>query len=416
MSRPCLASPFLYRALRGLLLLTIAGVLAMTCAPRASASVTTMFGFNEWNDPSNYSLQPQLNMPVRRMLMGWNVVQPTANSWDWGQSDAVYTALLRNRLRPLIVIQAAPCWANTSLPCGDPSGVLPPDPSHYGAWAKFIARLAARYPAAIGIEIWNEENIAPEWAPYPNPAAYTQVLQAAYRAVRSVNRRMPVISGGLFPSPASGSYGIADDRFLAGMYAAGAKGFMDGIGIHPYPDEVGPNGTLVVSPSIMEQVLNRIRTVRDKAGAGSTPLWITEMGVSMDWPGATQEEQAADLLTMLTRARADGDIKVALIHRLVDQPIEPGDPTAGYDGYGVFNSNGTPKLAACELSLLFRGSLHCPGVTLMRSALCTLPSTLAAHPSSSYARSRVHLGEPRVADRRRRIRCGREATRQARRR
>src|SRR5205807_2098942 len=83
----------------------------------ASAASRPRFGFNEFNDASNYSLQPQLGMPVRRMLMGWNTVQRRPGSWDWSQSDAVYSAIRAHGLKPLIAVQSAPCAANTTPPC-----------------------------------------------------------------------------------------------------------------------------------------------------------------------------------------------------------------------------------------------------------------------------------------------------------
>ncbi len=373
-----LRSKLIPRPTFGLLLLVLVAALLLSLPGRASASVTTMFGFNEWNDPSNYYLQPQLNMPVRRMLMGWNQVQPTAGTWDWSQSDTVYSALLAEGLKPLIVVQSAPCWANPALSCS--TGTLPPDPAHYAAWGQFMAALAARYPAAIGIEIWNEENLTGEWEPYPDPAAYTAVLKTAYQAIKRVNPAMPVVSGGLFVSPTSGPDGVGDTQFLSAMYAAGAKGFLDGIGIHPYPIAGGWDGSPVrVDVPTTEQTLDSIRAVRDAAGASSTPLWITEIGVATQSipgsaPAASELQQAEDLLMMLTEARADGDVRVALIHRLVDQPLYPGDPAAGYDGYGVFNPDGTPKQAACQLSLLFGGTLDCPGATLLTNAIYAPPA------------------------------------------
>jgi polysaccharide biosynthesis protein PslG len=369
--------------IRGLALVLCTGAVLVAGAGTAAAAPGTLFGFNDWNDPSNYFLQPQLGMPVRRMILGWNQVQPTAATWDWSQTDTMYGDIVAHGLQPLIVVQSAPCWANATLPCSDAStGALPPDPAHYGDWSRFIAALAQRYPAALAIEIWNEENLKPEWLPYPDPAAYAAVLKAADAAVKGVAPAMPVISGGLFVSKDSGPYGIGDAQFLSAMYSAGVKGHFDGIGIHPYPIAGGADGTPVrVDVSTTEQTLDALRGVRDLAGDHGTALWITEMGVSTQAlagsaPAAAPVEQAADLIALLSRVQADADVRVALIHRLIDQPLQPGDPAAGVDGYGVFAADGTPKPAACQLSLLFHGTLACPGVTLMTSALYSpaLPS------------------------------------------
>jgi hypothetical protein len=321
-------------------------VVGLTNVGLASASVTTQFGFNEWNDPSNYSLQAQLNTPIRRMLIGWNEVQSGWATWDWSQSDTVYAALLAHRLMPLIMVQSAPCWANPEVSCG--AGGLPPDRAHYSAWSRFIRRLAARYPAAVAIEIWNEPNLPGQWIPRPDAVAYTALLKSAYRAIKSVDPWMPVISGGLFASPPVPG-GDGDSQFLSAMYAAGAKGYMDGIGIHPYPVTSGPTPTFDIG--VTERTLDRIRAVRSAAQDEATPLYITEMGLSTQTlaesaPAVSEPVQAADLLALLREVAADGDVKVALIHRLVDQPIYAGYPASGFDGYGVFNPDGTPKLVA----------------------------------------------------------------------
>jgi hypothetical protein len=296
------------RVLAWVALVLVSVVAGLAHAGPASAASTTLFGFNDWNDASNYYLQPQLGMPVRRMILGWNEVQPTQGAWDWSGSDAVYSSLLANGLRPLIVIQSAPCWANATLPCSDAAnGALPPDSAHLGDWATFISRLAQRYPAAVGIEIWNEENLTYEWLPYPDPVAYTAVLKAADDAVKAVAPNMPVISGGLFVSGQSGPDGMADGAFLGGMYSAGAKGHFDGIGIHPYPIAGGWDGTPIrVDTSIVEQSLDTLRTARDAAGDSSTPLWVTEIGVSTQSlvgsaPATDETDQAAELLWMLSR-------------------------------------------------------------------------------------------------------------------
>jgi hypothetical protein len=332
-----------------------------------------MFGFNEDPNPAGFALQRSLKMPVRRLSMPWGEAEPTPGQWDWSQFDAQYAGLIQAGLRPLIVVATAPCWAHKEVPCNPAAA---PDPSFDPAWAEYVRRVAARYPAAIGIEVWNEPNIVPTFDPV-DPVRYTALLKEAYKAVKSVSRKTPVISGGLFASDKSGSYGMADGQFLAAMYAAGAKGSMDAIGAHPYPIVAGSTGSPPrYDPAGMEQALQRLRAARDAAGASSTPIWITETGVSTQQlvagspVGATPAQQADYLLAMVHDVEADPDVPVALIHRLVDlpgtptgpfpytQPV-PGQGGSSESGFGVFTSDGSPKPAACALSREFHGSLSC---------------------------------------------------------
>jgi hypothetical protein len=250
-----------------------------------------------------------------------------------------------------------------------------PGPAFDSAWAEYVRRLAERYPEAIGIEVWNEPNITPSFQPV-DPARYAALLKEAYDAVKRVDPKMNVVSGGLFPSDTSGSYGMADNQFLAAMYAAGAKGHMDAIGAHPYPIVSGSNGASRYDPAGTEQALDRLRAVRNAAGASSTPIWITEMGVSTQTvagspPGATGVQQADYLLQVVHDVQAAPDVPVALIHRLIDVPAAPTGPFPYVtppipgqggtveSGFGVFSSDGKPKQAACALSQEFHGSLHC---------------------------------------------------------
>ena len=327
---------------------------APVASPPAAAHPLTV-GFNDAAGPSSYPLQAKLGIPVRRMLVGWNQVQPTSDKWDWSQTDAGYSDLLADGLRPLLVAMAPPCWAHPSDPCdGVDLGITPQDPAYDGDWSEFLRRLASRYPDAVGIEIWNEQNLAQGFLPTPDPTRYTELLQDAYVAIKSVDPSMPVISGGLFVSPVSGPGGIGDAQFLQGMYDAGAKGYMDGIGIHIYPTA----GTTAGDVEEMENELNALRAVRDAAGDATTPIWITEMGIST--ASASPSDQASDLVGLVQQAALDADVPVAILHRLIDPPLTSSTTYAGSEpGYGVFDSDGNPKPAACALSALLGGTLSC---------------------------------------------------------
>jgi hypothetical protein len=315
------------------------------------------FGFNQWIDSSKFPLQRQLNAPIRRFPVGWNQVEATPGNWNWTSFDARYNSLVAAGLKPLIVAVGPPCWSHPSKPCSETS-TSPPDPAYDADWAEFIRRLTSRYPLAVGIEIENEENYTKHFAPYPDPARYTQLLKEAYGVVKGVDPIMPVISGGLAPREISGSLGMAYVEFVQGMYDAGAKGYMDGIGIHPYPIAGGWDGTPQrFDPARSEQILGKVRAVRNAAGDGATPLWVTEFGVSTTDdpglpPGVTEPEQASDLVTIVRSLKADNDVRVAVIHNLVDY-------VGVQSGFGVYRTDNSPKTAACALSVEFHGTLIC---------------------------------------------------------
>ncbi len=118
--------------------------------------------------------------------------------------------------------------------------------SYMDQFAGYLGGVAALGPDAI--EVWNEPNLDREW---PNgqisPQMYTQMLQKAYSAIKGANSSVMVISAAPSPTGAEGAFGSAavwnDDRYVAGLAAAGAANYMDCIGIHYNEGIVSPDQT-----------------------------------------------------------------------------------------------------------------------------------------------------------------------------
>ena len=341
------------------------------------AASNQLVGFNEWPNPSTFAIQRNMNAPVRRINVGWNDVQGTdASTWDWSKYDPQYQAMIAAGIQPLIVAIGSPCWSHPSTPCSSDLPWQAPDSSYDSAWGEFMRRLAARYSGAAGIEIWNEPNLNSNFQPQADPERYTDLLKTAYTAVKAVDPAMPVISGGLAAAEHGGGWGLGDSEFLQRMYAAGAKGYMDGIGIHTYlyAGGTGPEDPPYYSPAVIEAPLDRLRAVRDAAGDQPTPLWITEAGESTATqdgypPAASESQQATDLVALVRATKAMPDVHALIIDRLSDIPVSYGGPFALLDsGFGVLHADGSPKAAACALSAEFGGNLSCS------SLLPTLPA------------------------------------------
>ncbi|MHB8694276.1 MAG: GH39 family glycosyl hydrolase [Solirubrobacteraceae bacterium] len=329
-----------------------------------------VLGFNTYTSARTILEQRKVGATVSRLFVDWAAVEPSRGSWNFQQTDSEYSQMLAGGLRPLIVAFTAPCWARPSTDCSNPYFTGPPDPAYDADWVSYIKALTTRYPAAAGIEVWNEPNLDQSFLPRANPDRYTHLLNEAYGAIRSVNPTMPVISGGLLLSPAvagsgavTGGYGAA--QFLATMYADHAK--LTALGVHIYPSDY-VNGTPAAwDPIAMQSWLTLINTVRLRDGHASQPMWITEMGVSTGtqagWAAAaTPAQQAADLGRMIATAKATPAIRAVIIQGLEDEAANPADPYNGVmSGWGIFDSGGTPKPAACAVSLAFIGTLSCGG-------------------------------------------------------
>jgi hypothetical protein len=337
-------------------------------------------GFNAYTTPTTVSKQRLVGATVTRLFVDWSQVEPSPGSWNWSSFDQQYQQILAGGLRPVLVAFAAPCWAQGPGGCSL-TYASPPAPANDGAWSEFVRQLTARYPQAAAIEVWNEPNLG--WAFYPqvDPARYTQLLSEAYGAVKSVNPRMPVVSGGVAMSDNEGGIAsaYASRTFLSDMFADGARRYMDALGIHIYPtDTIG--GGPVWDPAAMSRWLAQVHSVEAAAGVGHVPIWVTEMGVSTATqagfpPAATEQQQATDLLDMINFAQGDPDVQVTIIDTLQDaipDLIEDLISSIGgalfdnpifynqiIEGLGVFHSDWTPKPAACGVSRAFAGSLTC---------------------------------------------------------
>ncbi len=100
--------------------------------------------------------------------------------------------------------------------------------------AQWVAGMAAA--GADAIEIWNEPNLAREWASgHISPEAYTQLLCKSYAAIKAANPNTAVISAAPAPTGYFGGchpHGCDDIPWLQRMYNAGAANCMDYIGAH----------------------------------------------------------------------------------------------------------------------------------------------------------------------------------------
>ena len=211
-----------------------------------------------------------------RVDVDWWRIQPYVGYWDWSTTDRVVQAARARGLEVLGMIGYTPPWAR---PPGSSDKAPPSDPAAYGAFAA----AAAQHYASFGVrtwEIWNEPNMSMFFHPAPNPTTYTALLKAAYPAIKAVQPDATVITGGLSPAPNSpDGQQIAPVTFLKGIYAAGGKGYFDGVGHHPsnypymptkYEPDFNDNAFGGVTPMLHQ-------TMADN-GDGAKRIWGTEMG------------------------------------------------------------------------------------------------------------------------------------------
>lgn len=299
-----------------------------------------------------------LHARVVRVDVPWSVLEPRGPGKIEPSAQAFLDRLVHDAaasgIRVIATAGSTPCWASSApasllrrcVPGGSSrANAWPPvDPSTY---ASFVAYLAARYGTRLAaIEVWNEPDQANEdyFAGPEKPQRYAALLRAAYPAIKRTNPNVPVLAGSLV-----GSNGV----FLRALYAAGIKGYYDGLAVHFY------NLTLGSLRAIHEVQL---------ANGDTKPLWLDEFGWSSCWPHKKiQQEQAcvtpkvqATNITNLFRSLARTPYVAAeLIYKLQDSANED---------FGALTAKGARKPAFAALARVLASPFSAPNpVTLTLS-------------------------------------------------
>lgn len=220
-----------------------------------------------------------------RIDFSWaNIQRNGPTSYDWAPFDRLVTAARSRGLEVLGVIGYTPAWARPSSTAD--ASTPPANPADFG---KFAGEVAAHYgPMGVhAYEIWNEPNLAGNWKPAADPAQYTQLLRAAYTAIKGADSSATVVSGGL--SPATDNGRDRDPRsFLQGMYASGAKGHFDAVGHHPYCFPAAPGDAQSWSAWYqMYGTQNSLRSQMEANGDGGKKIWATEFGAPTNGPSGS---------------------------------------------------------------------------------------------------------------------------------
>ncbi len=206
--------------------------------------------------------------------------------------------------------------------------------------------MAALGPEAI--EVWNEQNIDREWpAGQINGASYTQMLSAAYQAIKRANPNVMVISGAPAPTGFFGgtcqNNGCDDNVYIRQMASAGAGQFMDCVGVHynegilpPDQRSGDPRGNSGHYTRYFFGMLDLYASVFP-----GKPLCWTELGYlspegfgplppAFSWAANTSvQEQAEWLARAAILSRNSGRVRLMIVWN-VDATEYGADPQAGY--------------------------------------------------------------------------------------
>ncbi len=291
-----------------------------------------------------------------RLSFDWTSVEfngPDPQQAVWTSEDRVVKAATSRGLQVLGVAAYTPPWARqTATACPAQTMYCPPQrPSDYAA---FLSAAVTRY-APMGVhawEIWNEPNWDPWWASAngPDATAYVALLQAAYPAIHRADPSATVVTGGLAPHGDLGA-DPTDPRnpvnYLKAMYAAGAKGYFDAVGTHPYPPlPLDPlAGTAGWNALLYTQTMHDVMATN---GDGGKRIWGTEWGAPTGTSSMSVNEttQAAYMGIELRQWNTYTFAGPLFTHEIRDQSS---DVTNWADNLGLEHLDGTAKPALAAL-------------------------------------------------------------------
>ena len=234
-----------------------------------------------------------------RVMIPWAGVEFYPGYYDWSIVDYVVNAADSRGMGVLGVINSTPFWATQP---GQPA--LSGAPASPQAFGDFTGLVAQRYAGKVGAyEIWNEPNAYIFYSPTPDPAGYTDLLKAAYPAIKAADPNATVIGGVLGSVITYGNLTMNPVDFVNGIYAAGGEPYFDALSFHPYQytTPFSQGGYLPDSP------INQLAAMHDVMvanGDGAKLIWASEYGEPSSVAG--EANQAAYLNDMLTTWRTLG--------------------------------------------------------------------------------------------------------------
>ncbi len=332
-------------------------VAPVTGPPLAGVNTTGIsFGMSPAEVDRQIAWARALDAHAIRVEIPWSTLEPTQGQIEpraLAFADHLVNQASAAGIKLVALAMRTPCWAS-SAPApllrrcrggqsdGKAQAWPPTDPNAYGS---FVGFLAARYgPKLAAIEVWNEPDQANEaYLAGPNKAQrYAALLRAAYPAIKRADPRIPVLGGSLVGS---------NGAFLKALYAAGIKGYYDGLSVHFY--------NLVLAS------LRYLHGVQ-LANHDTKPLWLNEFGWSSCWPRqriqqeqgcVTGQAQAANLLNVFRSLARTPWIAAEIVYELQGTHRED---------FGVLTESGARKPSFGALRSAFMSPLGKPSPVTVR--------------------------------------------------
>ncbi len=217
----------------------------------------------------------------------------------WEKYDGIVDLADQYGLEIIARLSSPPSWTRAD---GDARGAFAP-PDRFADYADYAAAVAGRYRGRIRTyQIWNEPNIYPEWGEQNvDPEAYTQMLCAAYAAIKNADPEAVVLAGAVAPTNELTGANLNEFVFLQRMYDAGAGACFDIMSVQGYGLWSGPTDHRLNPITVNYSRHLYLRDIMVRNGDEGKAIWISEMnwnavpkdsGLPPNYGRATLDQQA----------------------------------------------------------------------------------------------------------------------------
>jgi len=292
-----------------------------------------------------------------------NIERDAKGRFEWNEPDRIVKAIKDADLKVVARLDGHAGWSRAQ-------GIFPDDgpPDRMSDWTDFVAALASRYKGRIdAYEVWNEPNLAREWGRRPpNAAEYVAFLKASYDAIKRADPQALVITAGLSPTTDISANARSDVLYLREMYAAGARGAFDMLGVHGAGFKAAPETDPAVvaadpaltnndpSPAELRRAytfrhVEDLRQIMVEQGDADRKIAVLEMGWTSDmrpgspyrWHAVTEDEKADYLRRAFVYARDNWPWAAFMTVIYLPDPSWTPDQEQLY--WSITNQDGTPR-------------------------------------------------------------------------